>query len=75
MNHRSYADFVPGVEVPTVDETLCTACGDCPAVCPTACLAMIGPVPWLPRPGDCVSCGLCVLICPAKALRMEPVVD
>ena len=59
-------------ELPALDETLCTGCGVCPAVCPTACLEMAANVPWLPRPADCVSCGLCVEVCPASALRLEP---
>jgi formate hydrogenlyase subunit 6/NADH:ubiquinone oxidoreductase subunit I len=61
------------MELPLLDETRCTGCGDCVAVCPTECLAMAGPVAWLPRPADCVSCSLCALICPADALRLaEP---
>jgi formate hydrogenlyase subunit 6/NADH:ubiquinone oxidoreductase subunit I len=61
------------MELPLLDEARCTGCGDCVAVCPTECLALAGPVPWLPRPADCVSCSLCVLICPADALRLaEP---
>jgi NAD-dependent dihydropyrimidine dehydrogenase PreA subunit len=60
-------------ELPILDETRCTGCGDCVMVCPTDCLAMSGPIPWLPRPGECVSCSVCVLICPTAALRMaEP---
>lgn len=57
-------------ELPHLDETRCTGCGDCVRVCPTDCLAMAGPLPWMPRPGDCVRCALCVLICPAEALHM-----
>jgi formate hydrogenlyase subunit 6/NADH:ubiquinone oxidoreductase subunit I len=59
------------VELPVVDETLCTGCGWCVEVCPTACLAMSAHLPWLPRPLDCISCTLCVAICPANALRMK----
>jgi len=58
------------LELPSLDETRCTGCGDCVAVCPTACLDMAADSPWLPRPEDCVSCALCVLICPAEALRL-----
>jgi NAD-dependent dihydropyrimidine dehydrogenase PreA subunit len=59
-------------ELPELDATRCTGCGDCVAVCPTDCLALAGPLPWLPRPADCVRCGLCVLVCPADALRLDP---
>ena len=61
---------MPPPELPLLDETLCTGCGDCVAVCPTACLEMAGPLPWLPRPAACVSCSLCVLVCPAGALAL-----
>jgi len=57
-------------ERPRLDETLCIGCGDCVAVCPTGCLEMAGPVPWMPRPGDCISCGLCVGVCPTGALSL-----
>ena len=57
-------------ELPVLDSTVCTGCGDCVAVCPTACLAMSGLLPWLARPADCISCALCVLICPASALHL-----
>ncbi len=56
--------------MPVVDETRCTACGDCVRVCPTDCLEMSGPVPWLARPLDCVSCNLCALVCPERALHL-----
>jgi formate hydrogenlyase subunit 6/NADH:ubiquinone oxidoreductase subunit I len=58
-------------ELPLLDETRCTSCGDCVSACPTACLEMAGPLPWLPRPLDCISCGLCVWICPAEALHFS----
>lgn len=59
-------------ELPLLDESRCTGCGDCVAACPTSCLEMLPPFPWLPRPGDCVSCGLCVVICPVAALQLAP---
>jgi NAD-dependent dihydropyrimidine dehydrogenase PreA subunit len=59
-------------ELPLLDETRCTGCGDCVATCPVECLAMAGPTPWLPRPDDCVSCALCVLVCPDAALTLAP---
>jgi formate hydrogenlyase subunit 6/NADH:ubiquinone oxidoreductase subunit I len=60
------------LDLPTLDETRCTGCGDCVAVCPTACLEMSGPLPWLPRPADCVSCAVCAAVCPAEAIILGP---
>ena len=62
-------------ELPLLDETRCTSCGECVQVCPTQCLEMAGQVPWLPRPGDCISCTLCVLVCPDDALTMTRTAD
>ncbi|MCS6850463.1 MAG: 4Fe-4S binding protein [Gemmataceae bacterium] len=61
----------PMAELPVVDESRCTGCGDCVAVCPVECLGMWGAVPWLPRPSECVSCGVCVVVCPPQAIRLE----
>lgn len=58
------------LELPLLDDALCTGCGWCAAVCPTECLEMDGPLPWLPRPAECVSCTLCAIVCPAQALHM-----
>ncbi len=58
-------------DLPVVDVTTCTGCGDCVAICPTRCLEMVGLVPWLPRPGDCASCAACVLICPVSAIVLR----
>jgi formate hydrogenlyase subunit 6/NADH:ubiquinone oxidoreductase subunit I len=58
------------VELPHLDITRCTGCADCVRACPTACLEMAGPLPWLPRPLDCISCELCVWLCPANALHL-----
>ena len=60
------------MELPLLNAGRCTGCGDCVAVCPSACLEMDGPLPWLPRPAHCISCSLCVLVCPAQALEMVP---
>ena len=57
-------------ELPTLDEALCIGCGDCVAVCPTACLELCGRLPWLPRPADCISCAACVVVCPTAAIRL-----
>ncbi len=61
------------LELPVVDERRCVGCGDCVLLCPADCLAMSGPLPWLPQPLRCVSCTLCVIVCPVNALAMAPV--
>lgn len=61
-------------ELPQLDESKCTGCGDCVAGCPADCLEMRGTYPWLPRPRDCIVCEACVLICPAEALRLAPLI-
>ncbi len=59
------------LDLPTLDETRCPGCGDCVAVCPTSCLEMDGPLPWLPRPAECVSCAVCAAVCPTEAIAMR----
>jgi NAD-dependent dihydropyrimidine dehydrogenase PreA subunit len=57
-------------ELPLLDTSLCTGCGDCVLVCPADCLEMADGLPWLPRPDDCTSCSLCRLVCPTNAITM-----
>jgi NAD-dependent dihydropyrimidine dehydrogenase PreA subunit len=57
-------------ELPILDETKCTGCGECVSACPTDCLRMAGRAPWMPRPEECVSCGVCVVVCPEGALAI-----
>jgi NAD-dependent dihydropyrimidine dehydrogenase PreA subunit len=60
------------LDLPALDERRCIACGRCVAICPTDCLAMDGPLPWLPRPGDCIRCAACVFVCPTAAITFDP---
>ena len=59
-------------ELPLLDDSRCTGCGDCVPICPTDCLEMSDGLPWLPRPNDCLSCAVCVMVCPVDAIRLEP---
>ena len=49
-------------ELPQLDETRCTGCGDCVACCPTACLAMDGALPGCPGPAT-ASAARCASSC------------
>jgi len=54
--------------LPALDERRCIGCGRCVAVCPTQCLEMAGPMPWMPRPLACIRCGACGFVCPTAAI-------
>jgi len=56
--------------LPELDERRCTGCGRCVAVCPAECLALAGPLPWLPRPGACIRCTACAVACPTEAIAV-----
>jgi NAD-dependent dihydropyrimidine dehydrogenase PreA subunit len=60
------------LDLPALDDSLCTGSAVCVAACPTGCLSLAGNRPWMPRPVDCISCTLCVIVCPTHALRMIP---
>lgn len=53
-----------------VDEGLCTACGDCQAICPFD--AIIVKRTAVVNSINCTGCGLCVRICPEGAISLTP---
>ncbi|MCE9531084.1 MAG: 4Fe-4S binding protein [Planctomycetes bacterium] len=59
-------------ELPVLNPTRCTGCGECVSICPVDCLAMSGKIPWLSKPDVCVACTACVAICPTEAIVMRP---
>jgi MinD superfamily P-loop ATPase len=56
-----------GIQLPVVDESLCTHCGRCAEVCEFHAIAVIGKK-ILIFPELCHGCGSCTLICPEKAI-------
>jgi MinD superfamily P-loop ATPase len=61
-----------GIQLPVVDETLCTHCGKCAEVCEFHAIAVIGKKTLI-FPELCHGCGSCTLLCPEKAIceRLE----
>jgi MinD superfamily P-loop ATPase len=56
-----------GIQLPVVDEALCTHCGKCAEVCEFHAIAVIGKK-ILVFPELCHGCGSCMLVCPEKAI-------
>jgi ferredoxin len=57
------------LEAPTTRETLCTLCGTCASVCPTAAVVVENAV--ITEPERCILCQACVKNCPTGARVME----
>jgi NAD-dependent dihydropyrimidine dehydrogenase PreA subunit len=55
---------------PSIDDSLCTACGICVDECPTSSLDLED-VAILARPADCNGDGVCADVCPNGAIKME----
>jgi len=56
-----------GIQLPVVDEALCTHCGKCAEVCEFHAIAVIGKK-ILVFPELCHGCGSCTLVCHEKAI-------
>ncbi len=76
------SDTKPGIsDVPAgspygrvhVEESGCTSCMGCVAVCPTSAIQDIGDSPGFTFSEQaCVQCGLCEQSCPEKVIKLEP---
>jgi len=53
---------------PSIDDELCTGCGDCVAVCPAEALALRDERATIVHPEDCWYCGDCEDMCPVGAI-------
>ena len=56
--------------IASLEEEVCSGCGDCVERCPVDALAMEGDVVAL-NLKRCVGCGLCISVCPTGALKLE----
>ena len=59
-------------DVPQVDTSKCTNCGECVRACRFNALAAVGNAGVLVFRELCHSCGVCETVCPAEALTMVP---
>jgi ferredoxin len=68
--HSPYKEVtIPNLPSPVTDETLCTLCGYCSSLCPTAAIIVIDRV--MTDSKECISCCACVKYCPSEARYME----
>lgn len=58
---------IVAIPVPSVDESLCNACGECGRFCEYHAIVSFGTVP-LVFPEMCHGCGGCAMVCPEKAI-------
>ena len=56
------------VEVPEIDDSLCTVCGECGKICEFHSIAVLGDR-VLVFPELCHGCGGCFLVCPVDAMK------
>jgi nitroreductase/NAD-dependent dihydropyrimidine dehydrogenase PreA subunit len=56
----------------TVDETVCTGCGECAEDCTMRCIEMIADIPTMSKENEerCVQCQHCFAVCPVGALSI-----
>lgn len=59
-----------GIPVPQVDESRCSACGECGTFCRYHAIVSFTTIP-LVFPELCHGCGGCTLVCPTGAIREE----
>jgi MinD superfamily P-loop ATPase len=67
LKPRIEANEPAGIAVPIIDETKCTACGECVRFCQYKALIRLGKSAVV-FPELCHGCGGCALVCPSKAI-------
>jgi ferredoxin len=57
---------------PSINQSLCTACGRCVSICPSLCLAMKDGKPVVGSESEfgCLACGHCMAVCPTGAIHV-----
>ena len=55
---------------PSIDEALCSGCGQCVAACPNHALQLVAGLATLVAPDDCAYCADCEDLCPQGAIGL-----
>ncbi|NQU05669.1 MAG: P-loop NTPase [Calditrichaeota bacterium] len=71
LNGTVRNEVIVNVLIPSVDESLCDACGECSQFCEFNAIVSLKTTP-LVFPELCHSCGGCLEVCPQKAIREVP---
>ena len=58
------------MEVPEVDESRCSRCGQCSTLCQFKAISLMGEI-LMTFPEMCHGCGGCIAICPEQALSVD----
>ena len=58
---------IAGLEIPVIDESLCTRCGTCREICQFAAITILGDTPMV-FDEMCHGCGACAAVCPVAAI-------
>ena len=59
---------------PSLDEDICTGCGECVEKCPVEAISLKDDVAFFDREG-CLGCGFCATVCPVDSISMMRVAN
>ncbi len=59
------------LSLPSIDMSLCTACGICVEICPAHALEMSPDGPRFSTPENCTWCSDCEALCPSSAITCD----
>jgi ferredoxin len=64
--------YLPGVSTLSLDESLCTGCGQCETVCPHSVIQVKEHKARIVDLNGCMECGACANNCPVNAIGVTP---
>lgn len=64
--------YLPGVSTLSLDESICTGCGQCEIVCPHSVIQVKEHKARIVDLNGCMECGACANNCPVHAIGVTP---